>query len=328
MHTQSEKIVYGRLLIIFQGGNPEEIVEVEVDGLATNIRCRVVHGHLSFPISVRGTKYYLKVDHQKAKTGQSVTFTGKDGRSICVKISLVTKPVVKDDLHNYVRQFMQWYFLILSFKDAVKEGDIVRNNVHVKFLIPFFYGHSVLSKYMTECIDYVLKTEVVLSEKMAMRVRAASFVNTLGKQGDNKAADMQKENQVLVLKDLIRGLGANKTENAVITISKAASVIQSVVDNVDNMLCIKQKTTTHKKRSFKDDVQVLLEYIQTISPWTPVSDRKLEQFSGISRSPFNFETSLFNGTIVNTVSRLRRDLPEVDMDINNDGNDENSDHDE
>jgi hypothetical protein len=42
---------------------------------------------------------------------------------------------------------------------------------------------------------------------MALKVRCASFVNLKGRQGKNKAADLQKENQVLVLKELIRGLG-------------------------------------------------------------------------------------------------------------------------
>jgi hypothetical protein len=41
----------------------------------------------------------------------------------------------------------------------------------------------------------------------------------------NKAADFQKENQVLVLKELIGSLGSNKTEHAIITVSKATPVI-------------------------------------------------------------------------------------------------------
>uniref|UniRef100_K1PWV9 DUF6589 domain-containing protein n=1 Tax=Magallana gigas TaxID=29159 RepID=K1PWV9_MAGGI len=81
--------------------------------------------------------------------------------------------------------------------------------------MPLFYSHSSLSKYMTECIDYVLKTETLLTPKMALKVRAASFINPTGRPGHNKAADIEKENQVKMLKDLIRGLGANKTENGI-----------------------------------------------------------------------------------------------------------------
>ena len=58
-----------------------------------------------------------------------------------------------------------------------------------------------------------------------------------------------------MLKDLIRELGANKTENAIVTVSKAAPVIQGIVDNFDRMVCVKKKKTRHQKKSFECDVK-------------------------------------------------------------------------
>lgn len=132
-------------------------------------------------------------------------------------------------------QFLQWYFVILTFKDAIKEGDSDRTNITLKFCIPIFFSHSILSKYLEECVDYILKTEVLLTENLAMKVRYGSFVNLTGYKGEKKAADLQKENEVLVLKELIRGLGSNKTEKAIDIITKAAPVIQDIVDNFDKM---------------------------------------------------------------------------------------------
>ena len=114
-----------------------------------------------------------------------------------VEIYVVTQD---DNLCNYVHQFLLWYFLIISMKDAIKEEDIFRNNVHLWFCVPIFFGHSCLSKYLEESIDYILKIELLLSEKMSMKVRAGSFVNLKG-PGSNKATDLQKEYEVLVLKD-------------------------------------------------------------------------------------------------------------------------------
>ena len=55
------------------------------------------------------------------------------------------------------------------------------------------------------------------------------FVSQSTKAFQNKEADFQKENhQVLVLKELIGSLGSNKTEHAIITVSKAAPVIQDM----------------------------------------------------------------------------------------------------
>ena len=76
-----------------------------------------------------------------------------------------------------------------------------RTNIVLKHMVPFFYSHYKLSKYFVECIDYILKTELTLSPYMALKVRAATFVNMKGKQGKNKAADLQKENEVKYLKN-------------------------------------------------------------------------------------------------------------------------------
>ena len=174
-------------------------------------------------------------------------------------------------------------------------------------------SHSSLSKYMEECIDYILKTEIMLSEQLAMKARAGSFVNLTGRRGDNKAADLQKENEVCVLKELIRGLGANKTEKAIITVSKAAPVIQNIVDNVDSILGIKDKRTRHKKKYFKDDVHFLLNELIPLNIWHHQNNRQLNSFQGISRSAFNFVKSGFRRTVMTMVDRLKRGIALPDI---------------
>lgn len=70
----------------------------------------------------------------------------------------------------------------------------------------------------------------MLPELTAMRVRLGSFVNPHGKKGGNKPADMQQENNILVLKDVIKGLGANKTTKAMERASPAAPVVVETED--------------------------------------------------------------------------------------------------
>ena len=78
------------------------------------------------------------------------------------------------------------------------------------------------------------------------------FVSQRTKAFQNKEADFQKENhQVLVLKELIGSLGSNKTEHAIITVSKAAPVIQDIVNNVDQMVNVESKQSSQKKRFLK-----------------------------------------------------------------------------
>ena len=116
-----------------------------------------------------------------------------------------------DKIFEYSMEVLQYILLIWNFKDSIKEGDLFRSNVCLKAMIPLFYKYSQsMSKYFCECIDYIQKTEIILAEKMSMRVRAASFINKPGKLGRNKPADIEKENQVKLIKELIRSLGQTK----------------------------------------------------------------------------------------------------------------------
>ena len=183
----------------------------------------------------------------------------------------------RDDLNNYVLNFMQWYFVVIQFQDAVREGDIKRTNILLKHMIPFFYSHSTLSKYMTECIDYILKTEHVLSPQLSLRVRAGSFVNPSGRLGKNKASDLQKENQIKFLKSLICSLGSNKTEKSIVDITKAAPLIMEISENFDDMICTKSFKNSHKAKSRDDDVIVILNKLKQLDIWTIHQHRTLNR---------------------------------------------------
>lgn len=47
---------------------------------------------------------------------------------------------------------------------------------------------------MIECIDYVLKIEILLILKMVLKVRVVFFINLIGRSGYNKVVDIEKEN--------------------------------------------------------------------------------------------------------------------------------------
>lgn len=64
----------------------------------------------------------------------------------------------------------------------------------------------------------------MLPLRLLLEVRTGSFVNPKGGIGNTKPSDMQKENQVKEFKELIKGLGSNKTETAIVNVCKAAPV--------------------------------------------------------------------------------------------------------
>lgn len=281
-------------------------VSVSTAGCTITVEAKVVGALLEFPLYINGLSIPLKLPSKKVKEGCTLFLS-----HIGITISVKEVSVPKDDLNSYVKNFMQWYFIIIQLKDTIHEGDMERTNIILKMMIPFFFSHSILSKYCVECIDFILKTEHLLTPQLALRVRAGSFVNPKGGAGRNKAADMEKENEVKMLKELIKGLGANKTEKSIIQISKAAPVISQVVENFDKMTGIKNFTTTHKVKSISEDVKILLEKLQQLQPWKVKSGRFLSGFPDMDKSPFNFDVQKMKRHIMNTVERLQLDIPDV-----------------
>lgn len=284
-------------------------VSVPAAGTTVNVTGKIEGNTLSFPLCVNNKSYVFSTPKEKicSKTGWRVCLPTENG---VINMTVMQSP--SDDLNNYVRNFIQWYYVVLNFKDTIKEGDIYRTNVILKMMIPFFYSHSALSKYFVECIDYILKTEVMLSPRLSMRVRLSSYVNPKGGKGKNKAADMEKENEVRVLKDLIRGLGANKTEHAIVTISKAAPVISEIAANFGSSLKIKERGTSHKKRDDKGDLITLVNALKQKNIWNHVPGRELS--NKVSETPFKFDKNMFKHSVLTTVNRLKLGIPVSDLD--------------
>ena len=213
----------------------------------------------------------------------------------------------QDDVQSYTMQLLQWYIHFIEFEDAIKEGDVVRCNICLKMMIPFFYGYSKLSNYAIECVDYILKTEVLLSDAEAMRIRLGSFINPHGGQGKNKPADMQQENNILVLKDIIKSLGAGATDKAKVRASLAGPVASDIMDHYKNMLRIHTRQGFHARKADDDDVKVALAAINEVQPFTNVPGRKMYHYRRIRDNAFgHIDKQEFVAFLAEKTNKLKR----------------------
>ncbi|XP_050405827.2 uncharacterized protein LOC126821449 [Patella vulgata] len=99
-----------------------------------------------------------------------------------------------------------------------------------------------------------------------------------GVKGKNKAAYVEKENQVKYLKELIRGLGRWKTEDNISRITKAGPVVKLVSDNFESLLDVKGYSTTHKVKSSEEDLKAIQKELTELQPFNKTSDRTLDAF--------------------------------------------------
>jgi hypothetical protein len=142
---------------------------------------------------------------------------------------------IEDDVQKYSIGLSRVAVDFILFCEVIKAGDINMITVLMKRFIPLFIGlSSYKSKYAIECVNFLTKTECYLSEYDSVRVKLGLIVNRKGRPGKNKPADMQQENNIKLVKHVIRGLGAGKTDKAMMRVSKAAPVVSELVSGLQN----------------------------------------------------------------------------------------------
>ncbi|KAH3708419.1 hypothetical protein DPMN_067869 [Dreissena polymorpha] len=77
----------------------------------------------------------------------------------------------------------------IMFNDAIKSGDIDMITILMKRFIPLFIGlSSYKSKYAVECVNFLTKTECLLSDFESARVKLGLLVNRKGRPGKNQTS--------------------------------------------------------------------------------------------------------------------------------------------
>ncbi|CAC5399951.1 unnamed protein product [Mytilus coruscus] len=112
-----------------------------------------------------------------------------------------------------------------------------------------------------------------------------AFINTKGGNGKNKEADLVQEHAIRNQKDLIRGLGANKTENGSRRASSSADIIHRIGDNIDHLLNIPKLTTSHAKKTSSKDLEIAINILRKVQPFNYVKGRQFESFKTIAKNP-------------------------------------------
>ncbi|OWF46399.1 hypothetical protein KP79_PYT01430 [Mizuhopecten yessoensis] len=131
-HSIMDEVIQ-ELVCTFPKEEPEVLLNVDI--LDTHLVVNsVVDGRmLKFDLNINNNNVIFNVTPEQAKHGVTVDICVSNHK-IPVRISKA-ETGKSDDLHNYVMQFLQWYFLILTFKYAIKEGDSERTNMTLKFCI-------------------------------------------------------------------------------------------------------------------------------------------------------------------------------------------------
>lgn len=135
-----------------------------------------------------------------------------------------------DDIYNYNCALLEDGLFFINFLDAVSEGDDQRL-MRQYFMLMCKADGSHSKKYALQCLYQLFLVKSLLAPQDSERFLWNRSINTLGGKGKNIALDLDMEHSNRFVKEAIRNLDPNVTENAVALISHTEGATLS--DTVD-----------------------------------------------------------------------------------------------
>ncbi len=169
-------------------------------------------------------------------------------------------PGFSNSVYDYTREVISLGLLYLNFKDAVREGDGERVLSMWKYFMLVFRatGHT---NYAMEALTLLTQCFVVLPPNLAEQVKWCRFVNVHGKPGRNISCDLHMEHLNRIVKTAIEGLGANKTEKAVVRAGKCVGKFGKILYAYDKQAGVAAVSGKHSKPSHLKDLHEIVKQL-------------------------------------------------------------------
>ena len=195
--------------------------------------------------------------------------------------------IKSDDVFNYNCALLSDGLFFMNFLDSISEGDGGRLIRQYKYFLLYCRVDGTHStKYALECLYQSFLVNALLSPRDAERFTWNRTVNNSGKPSKNIALDLDVEHSNNFVKQAIKHLGPNVTENAVSRICKAEESARTILENVDHNICRSAGSGKHAQRSLERDLSVLVEKCISNSVFEKHDLRNYVCFKGFERDPF------------------------------------------
>lgn len=185
------------------------------------------------------------------------------GLHACSTTSTAT-PAAKDDVRNYQLALLEYGMLFLNFSDAISEGDGLRILRCWKFFLMFLKVDGASSrKYALEGLHLISQVYAILSPRDAHRLIWNRFVKSKYGMGGNIPLDLALEHYNRVLKEVIKKMGPNASnETAITRFCKCISVNKQLMDNFDQDCKVLKQSGLHvQSKSLGDFGKIVQELV-------------------------------------------------------------------
>ena len=135
-------------------------------------------------------------------------------------------------MYSYACEVLSLGLFFLKFQDAIKQGDGDRDMIVWKYLLLLFKA-SKRTNYAIEALTLLAQYYLILPPRLAEQLKWSRFVNVHGLPGRNISCDLRMEHLNREVKTAIKGLGANKSQKAILRTGKAVGVLTDNLTNFD-----------------------------------------------------------------------------------------------
>ena len=150
-----------------------------------------------------------------------------------------------DKVLIYSKLLMSVGMVYLEYSDAIKEGDGLRVLRCWRYMLLIFKATG-RTNYSIEAFILLAQYHFLFSERQKHQLLWGRFINVHGLPARNIPSDLLMEHFNRLCKETLNGLGANKTEKALVRVGKALGALDSVQKNYDDDNDIKEQSGSHK----------------------------------------------------------------------------------
>lgn len=190
------------------------------------------------------------------------------------------KSTADDTVYSYACETLSLGLLFLEFQDGIREGDGDRILRVWKFLLLLFKA-SKRTNYALEAFTLLVHHHILLPPRLAEQLKWSRFINVHGLPGHNISCDLHMEHLNRLAKTAISGLGANKSEKAIIRTGKTIGALSLTLDNLDKELNVPATSGSHTTRSSTKDFNEVVKTLQEQQVFQEMQGRKHKSFNNL-----------------------------------------------
>ncbi len=183
-----------------------------------------------------------------------------------------------DQVELYASDVLTLGLLYMEFTDAIQEGDGPRIIRCYRYFLPLFM-FAARTNYSNEVLLLLYNIECKLTPRQSEQLVWCRTINHVGLPGHNIPCDLYLEHLNRLCKDMIDGMGSNKTEKSIQRIGKCVGPIKTILERFDISNDISQASGTHSIASLAKDQTAILKQLMDVKVFEFVASRTHKSFA-------------------------------------------------